>query len=175
MPGGPSLIPAHRGPEGRSAAVLHCCSRFSEPPWQLLSPPSTSSRASTPPEALLLLVRATGLTPSLSFRPRGFAPPRRFAPPWSLRARLRVELRSFPRVAGLLHPAANPGVRAVSPRHRATIAGRRGVWIPGRAVHTPRRSPLAHSRVASLRPLPPRRFYDLEALLRVPVRHFPRC
>jgi hypothetical protein len=39
-------------------ALLHH-GRFSEPPGQLLAPPSTSSRASTPPEASLLPVRST--------------------------------------------------------------------------------------------------------------------
>jgi len=59
-------------------------------------------------------------------------------------------------LAGLLHPAANLGVRCVSALARP---GRSEDLPPGgahprRAFHTPRRIPLASSRTASPRPLP---------------------
>jgi len=52
------------------------------------------------------------------FRPRGFSPPRRFAPPFAPSPGLPRDLpKEIPlRVAGLLHPAANRGVRRVSGR-----------------------------------------------------------
>lgn len=70
-------------------------------------------------------------------------------------------------LAGLLHPAADPGVLRVSarlsvepaPRVRPSLDVSLPVtaWrLPHVAFHTPRRSPLPRSRVASLRPLPPR-------------------
>lgn len=78
---------------------------------------------------------------------------------------------SATRFAGLLHPAADPGVPYVSaypsvepvPK-AAPIAGCRSLpvtaWRPSRmAFPTPRRSSLPRSRVASLRPLPPRTFH----------------
>jgi hypothetical protein len=57
-------------------------------------------------------------TPSspISFRPRGFSPPRRFPPPRALRG-IAPRCDGYPlrpEVAGLLHPAADPGVRCVS-------------------------------------------------------------
>jgi hypothetical protein len=60
---------------------------------------------------------------------------------------------SAPGPAGLLRPACGRGVRRVLPR-RSTL----------------RRVPLASSRTASLRPLPPCRFDDFEALLHCRVR-----
>jgi len=49
--------------------------------------------------------------PEVPFRPCGFAPLRRFAPPF---VRENVHSCECLRVAGLLHPAANRGVRRVS-------------------------------------------------------------
>jgi hypothetical protein len=71
--------------------------------------------------------------PGVLFRPRGFAPPRRFSPLG---------------VAGLLHPAANRGVRRVS----GSCPLFPGCTSLPRAVPTPRRIPLIHSRTVSPRP-----------------------
>jgi hypothetical protein len=64
--------------------------------------------------------------------------------------------RSGRGVAGLLHPAADPGVRRVSLRPpRPTVAGVPERRLSRDAVRTPRRIPLACSRTVSPRPLPP--------------------
>jgi len=58
-------------------------------------------------------------------------------------------------VAGLLHPAADPGVRGVSYTLDQGFVNDPGHEHASRsAIHTPRRIPLAHSRVASPRSLP---------------------
>jgi len=59
-------------------------------------------------------------------------------------------------VAGLLHPAANPGVRCVSaPPVRDRFRSRSSRGFPAARFHTLRRSPPDGRRTASLRPLPP--------------------
>jgi hypothetical protein len=79
-----------------------------------------------------------------SFRPRGFAPPRRFTPQTS---------REF------VAPHSQPEVRLVSSRTRpppltevTDLAQTRR--FPAAQLHTPRRIPLASSRTVSPRPLP---------------------
>jgi hypothetical protein len=57
------------------------------------------------------------------------------------------------------------------PAFWADGTGLDGSEDPRDAVHTPRRSPLDRSRTASPQPLPPRRFHDLEALLRNRAPH----
>jgi hypothetical protein len=79
--------------------------------------------------------------PEITFRPRGFAPPRRFAP---------LEGRR------LVASCYRPGVRRVSrdpkllrPKSKVSTEP-----VPRDAVRTPRRIPLAGSRTASPRSLP---------------------
>jgi hypothetical protein len=81
-----------------------------------------------------------------TFRPRGFAPPQRFAPHWSY---------------GSVAPRNRPRVRRVSclpPPHAARRRLGSTGCSPRDAVHTLRRVPLASSRTASLRPLPSCRY-----------------
>jgi hypothetical protein len=59
------------------------------------------------------------------------------------------------RYAGLLHPASDPGVRAVSGSSDLSTNRQARKYLPRHASHTPRRIPLASSRIASPRPLPP--------------------
>jgi hypothetical protein len=80
-----------------------------------------------------------------SFRPRGFSPPRRFTPLTGLgfiAPRNRIGFVAFPDCAPIKKPteADNPWWTVILSRN---------------AVHTLRRIPLASSRTASLRPLPP--------------------
>jgi hypothetical protein len=80
------------------------------------------------------------------FRPRGFAPPQRFAPRWSY---------------GSVAPRNRPRVRRVScvpPPHDARRRLGSTGCSPRDAVHTLRRFPLISSRSASLRPLPSCRY-----------------
>ena len=103
-----------------------------------LSPPSTCSRASTPAHLQLpadgLRVEASGL--DVVFRPRGFSPPRRLAPPCAVPGpRRRLAAPSgfpFPSrgVAGLLHPAANPGVRLRFALTKTAVSGGLCVEFP---------------------------------------------
>ena len=93
-----------------------------------------------------VLLRAGVSTRQLSFRPRGFAPPRRFTPHQG---------------CGFVAPRCRSEVRRVSGRERPTIASSRSSVhrgtaerLPRDAVRTLRRVPLVSSRVASLRPLP---------------------
>lgn len=115
-----------------------------------------------------------------SFRPRGFAPPRRLSPhadSWACCIPLPARIR---RVSTPLLPLAARAIREDDLALRPVSLG-----LSRCAFHTPRRSPPECSRVASLRPLPPRRCacarllsednfrsptLDLEALLRVRVR-----
>jgi len=103
-----------------------------------------TSRASTPRSRSSL--RAGAATRQLAFRPRGFAPPRRFTPRES---------------CGSVAPRNRPGVRRVScvpavhdARRRRSSPG----CSPRDAVHTLRRLPLASSRTTSLWPLPSCRY-----------------
>ena len=103
-----------------------------------------TSRASTPRSRSSL--RADVATRRLSFRPRGFAPPRRFSPRGS---------------HGSVAPRNRSRVRCVSclpPFHSARRRCGRVGFNPRNAVHTLRRFPLASSRTASLRPLPSCRY-----------------
>jgi hypothetical protein len=76
-----------------------------------------------------------------TFRPRGFSPPRRFAP--------RTD-------RGSIAPRTGHGVRHVSRFAAPDVQARLDLApVPRDAVHTPRRIPLAGSRTASPRPLPP--------------------
>jgi hypothetical protein len=78
------------------------------------------------------------------FRPRGFSPPRRFAPHTglgSIAPRNRMEFVAFLDSAPLNHPAEADRLVVDGPR-------------PRNVFHTPQRIPLASSRTASLRPLP---------------------
>jgi hypothetical protein len=59
------------------------------------------------------------------------------------------------RYAGLLHPASDPGVRSVSGSSDLSTNRQARKYLPRHASHTPRRIPLASSRIASPRPLPP--------------------
>jgi hypothetical protein len=125
--------------------------RSSEPPGQLLAPPSTCSRASTPPETSLLPVRscvshAQDLVPSSWFRTTSTG----FAAPWAHSARLRGWLFRSTRVAGLLHPAADPGVRCVSGRTPGGDCSPSWSTSPRSAVRAPRSSPLHRSLRTSL-------------------------
>lgn len=114
------------------------------------------------------------------FRPRGFAPPRRLPPhadSWACCIPLPIRVR---RVSAPCPPLAARAIREDDLALRPVSLG-----LSRCALHTPRRSPPRCSRVASLRPLPPRRCacarglsednfrsptLDLEALLRVRVR-----
>jgi hypothetical protein len=85
--------------------------------------------------------------------------------------------RSGRGVAGLLHPAADPGVRRVSLRPpRLTVAGVPERRLSRDAFHTPRRIPLACSRTVSPRPLPPCRSSGrFVALVGNPLPGVPLC
>jgi hypothetical protein len=68
-------------------------------------------------------------TSKVLFRPRGFAPPRRFSPPFAPLPELppgRAETRFRMGVAGLLHPAADQG----SPRFRCRRPLAHHQWTP---------------------------------------------
>ena len=103
-----------------------------------------TSRASTPRSRGSL--RTDVAKRRFAFRPRGFAPPRRFTPRESY---------------GSVAPRNQPGVRRVSclppprdVRRRCSSTG----CSPRDAVHTLRRLPLASSRTTSLWPLPSCRY-----------------
>jgi hypothetical protein len=71
-------------------------------------------------------------------------------------ALIRAPERSNRGVAGLLHPAADPGVRRVSGHPlRPTVAGVPERRLSRDAFRTPRRIPLVRSRTVSPRPWPP--------------------
>jgi len=84
-------------------------------------------------------------------------------------------------VAGLLHPAADPGVRRVSAVCRLVANRRTGGLetcdaFPATLLRTLRRIPLADSRTASPQPLPSCRFQRSDRRVReVPVSGFIRC
>jgi len=81
-------------------------------------------------------------------RPRGFSPPRRFEPT---------------RSSGFVAPQYRTGFAVFRTRPtRTEVQPDRDA--PHSAIHTLRRVPLAGSRTASLRPLPPRRSPDARAL-----------
>jgi hypothetical protein len=94
------------------------------------------------PTRIPLLDSCARLPTARRFRPRGFAPPRRFrlaAGPGFVAPQYRTGFAAF-RTRGTQYPKAWPRTRR--PRQR---------------IHTLRSFPLAGSRAASLRPLPPRR------------------
>jgi len=114
-----------------------------------------------------------------TFRPRGFSPPRRFTPHFRSRACCIPIPEGVRHVSESKPPRPEPRIRKYEPPTGLTYDLSRS------AFHTPRRSPPTCSRVASLRPLPPRRCasaskphkccsaattLDLEALLRRWVR-----
>jgi hypothetical protein len=103
-----------------------------------------TSYASTPRSRGSL--RTDAAKRQFTFRPRGFAPPQRFAPHWSYGS---VAPRNRPRVRRVLCAPPHPGARK--------LRGSTGC-SPRDAVHTLRRFPLASSRTASLRPLPSCRY-----------------
>lgn len=123
-------------------------------------------------------LRSSRCTLADSFRPRGFAPPRRFTP----RSKFRACCIPVPEgVRRVSTPCCRvpPNLPKKTGSHSDITAFSRC------ALHTPRRSPPASSRTASLRPLPPRRCacalhmnkfmlpsptLDLEALLHCRVR-----
>jgi len=92
----PGLVPDARAPVPRPPPMRFVAS----------SPPSTSRPASAPGE----------LSPAIG---AGVPPPARVPPSWF---RTTSTVSSAETVAGLLHPAADPGVRRVSPR-TASLAG----------------------------------------------------
>jgi hypothetical protein len=88
-------------------------------------------------------LRPDAATRRISFRPRGFAPPRRLAPS---------------RCRGLVASHCQPGVRRVSDPPRQTIETAWSMRAFPPAHHTPRRIPLISSRTASPQPLPSCRY-----------------
>lgn len=107
--------------------------------------------ASTPDSVSTVIV-ALAAKPVRLFRPRGFSPPRRFPPHRGsglVASRYRKGFASFPRRVHRLLRCVGP--KTVIRLHPAIRA------VSRCAPHTPRRSPPVSSRVASLRPLPPRR------------------
>jgi hypothetical protein len=89
----------------------HRCRSVGRQPY-LSAPPSTCSPASTPAPALLPSLRSRSATFAIPFRPHRFARSRRFSPPIAPFTELcAITGAGF---AGLLHPAADPGVRCVS-------------------------------------------------------------
>jgi hypothetical protein len=136
-------------------------------------------RASTP-SSVSTAFGQLGSRRANAFRPRGFSPPRRLSPhaeSWACCIPLPARVR---RVSAPLLPLAARAIREDDLALRPVSLG-----LSRCALHTPRRSPPECSRVASLRPLPPRRCacaralsednirsptLDLEALLRVRVR-----
>jgi hypothetical protein len=141
----------------------------------LPAPPSTSSPASTPAEALLPPLRSRGASLPITFRPHRFARSRRFAPPIAPLARDSAPSTEVvgAGLTGLLHPVADPGVRCVSGRRpggsgtppspsRSTFAEKvvlvqpvTRTPLPRSAFRTLRRIPPIRSRIVSPRPLPP--------------------
>jgi hypothetical protein len=103
-----------------------------------------TSRASTPGSRSSL--RSDAARRRLAFRPRGFAPPRRFTP---RRSRGSVAPRNRSRVRRV---SCVPPARAT--RRRLDRTGD----TPRDAVHTLRRFPLVSSRTTSLQPLPSCRY-----------------
>jgi len=99
-------------------------------------------------------LRRRGSHPRRTFRPRGFAPPRRLPPP----ERSRACCIPLPILGFAAFPTRSPRFRA----------DRR---LPRDALRTPRRMIPSGSRTASPRPLPPCRFHDFEALLHLRVRY----
>jgi hypothetical protein len=94
------------------------------------------------PPRIPILDFVPAVPPARQCRPRGFSPPRRIEPSNS---------------SGFVAPQYRTGF-AVFRTHATRI---RKPWpsrvVPNSAIHTLRRVPLAGSRTASLRPLPPRR------------------
>jgi hypothetical protein len=120
--------------------------------WDSRAPPSTCLRASTP-----------GADPEIGpFGPR--LPRRESRSALVVSHHLGGLLRS--ELAGLLHPAVDPGVRRVS-GHRPAAHRRSGPWRAGdlpRDAHTPKNL-LVVSRTASPRPLPPCRSLSVRRAL----------
>ena len=107
--------------------------------------------ASTPDSVATVIV-ALAAKPARPFRPCGFSPLRRFPPHRGsglVASRYRKGFASFPRRVHRLLRCIGP--KTVTRLHPAVRA------VSRCAPHTPRRSPPVSSRVASLRPLPPRR------------------
>jgi len=85
---------------------------------------------------------------AVSFRPRGFSPPRRLTPCSEPQAYCNLMPARIRHVSRTPHPSCPPGTEAPYQTVRTTL------FVPRNAVHTPRRIPLANSRTTSLRPLP---------------------
>ena len=170
MPGGVSLHPAHRSLPGRSAVVPRCIAAS--------RPILRASRATPRPSIDILSgvhspgnIAASGSVHGVSRRESrsvlvvshhldGF---RR---PVDSTARFRGWPFRSTRVAGLLHPAADPGVRCVSGRGSGGDCSPSTSRLPA-ARFTPLEEVPSPAAVAHpCAPLPPRRFHDLEALLR---------
>jgi len=94
--------------------------------------------------------------PEDSFRPRGFAPPRRLSPRMSsglIASRYRKGFAAFPRPSTTL-PLPEGRSRLINLVGDGSLAGRP---FPRLRLHTPRRSPPVSSRATLLWSLPPRR------------------
>jgi hypothetical protein len=130
-PDGPPLL----GSVGRARARTP----FAPPPT---SPPCVHSRRAS----------------RLGFGDEGAIPRRPVPPSWFRTTSAASSARKF---AGLLHPAASPGVRRVSSptptplRHPKVASRTRSPRLPATPFRTPRRIPLDRSRTASPQPLPP--------------------
>jgi hypothetical protein len=122
-----------RGPGPLLRAILPSCA--------LLAFPPTSRRVSTPTRTEVLTSATRCHTPR-TFRPRGFSPPRRFAPHADCR---------------FVAPCCRSKVRPVSadrPRCWSEDLHRLPACFPEPQHHTPRRIPLNCSRTVSPQPLP---------------------
>jgi len=124
---------------------LRCAGRPTRPEPD--SPPFLWVRSSAPPPpdehpstpGLRVALRAHAATRALTFRPRGFPPPRRLAPDAA---------------SSMLQLVRSWGLVRFRSRTRQLIAQPRPRHLSRTTVHTPRRIPLDGSRTASLRPLP---------------------
>jgi len=110
-----SLAPVGKRPSSLGIRPVRAACRASLPDPHLVRPPRPSidmlSRRPLPARCRHRTFGPWSTRPGVPFRPRGFAPPRRFSPPPA------PEWEPAPwgvRVAGLLHPAADHGVRLVS-------------------------------------------------------------
>jgi hypothetical protein len=146
-----SAAPSWASPRLRSScsAPARETTRRNAPPCE---PPLVGFVENTPPPTCLRCVHSRRTSPP-GLGPPGATREHHVPPAWF---RTTSAACSASKVAGLLHPAADPGVRRVSGHlARPTEAGRSGGCPSPRRRIALRRIPLAGSRTVSPRPLPP--------------------
>lgn len=166
-PAGPRGLPslhAASAPKSFGATTLMVFAPVQRPCWARISRSSSLGIRSALPLSRLRLTAPPSTNLLASTPVASFDPTSATKEPPSPSCSVRVVSHHFDGLlrlqgAGLLHPAADPGVRPVSPAARLTMVTRRPPSCPERRVSrgawTPRRSSPPCSRTASPRPVAP--------------------